>query len=389
MAKFSELLKSDLPLTEQAIKAEFETLTAENGFITNTAEISPFWRLIKAIAITPVKWLTDTMLDKVLPQMFVQTASGQWLEMHAQMLGLERLSKRKAKGIMTFSKFNVANSLIIPAGTPIASPPINGKSYRLIVTTRTTIPAGIRSQGVAVEAEEAGAAYNLGEHYYTILNDDLSAHCEAFNAKEWLKVAGRDDENDDELKERYRLQFASQGAHHIDHVYRRLINEITGLSQDRIFFQHDAPRGPGTANVYLLLERGANVKEQIDNINKKLNEEGNHGHGDDVQAYELPTQAHNVTATLIFKHRDNLNEAETEEIRQQVIDVIRCAFRENQAYQVTKVSPFSRFSFSKLGEEIHQLFPQIRAILWEQADILSGLFIPTLGAVSVSIENEN
>ncbi|MEX4366120.1 hypothetical protein MZA93_00535, partial [Haemophilus influenzae] len=51
-----------------------------------------------------------------------------------------------------------------------------------------------------------------------------------------------------------------------------------------------------------------------------------------------------------------------QEIVQQVENMIRCAFRENNNYGVTRTYPFSRFSWSKLGEEIHDNINEIASM---------------------------
>ncbi|MGO1273476.1 MAG: baseplate J/gp47 family protein, partial [Pseudomonas helleri] len=64
---------------------------------------------------------------------------------------------------------------------------------------------------------------------------------------------------------------------------------------------------------------------------------------------------------------------------------IRAAFRESTAsdYQPTLTHPQSRFSFSRLGEELHQQFPGIDSLHFDNADIISELTIPRLSGVEV------
>lgn len=60
-----------------------------------------------------------------------------------------------------------------------------------------------------------------------------------------VTVPGADEESDDELRERCRNQFNLVGNYHTDAVYRSMIAGVAGLSIDRIFFEHEAPREPG------------------------------------------------------------------------------------------------------------------------------------------------
>ena len=44
---FEEVVKSSgMPVTEEAVRTRFNAIAAEEGLITNTSRMSPFWRLI-------------------------------------------------------------------------------------------------------------------------------------------------------------------------------------------------------------------------------------------------------------------------------------------------------------------------------------------------------
>lgn len=64
---------------------------------------------------------------------------------------------------------------------------------------------------------------------------------------------------------------------------------------------------------------------------------------------------------------------------------IRAAFRESsdRDYQPTLTYPQSRFSFSRLGEELHEQFAGIESLQFDNEDILSELTIPRLSGVQV------
>ncbi|EJZ9657506.1 baseplate J/gp47 family protein, partial [Escherichia coli] len=99
-----------------------------------------------------------------------------------------------------------------------------------------------------------GSGHNLAPGYFRILPVAIPGIASVVNREDWLTVPGADEESDDELRDRIRNQFNLVSSYHTDAVYRGLIASVAGLSIDRIYFQHDAPRGPGTANAYLLLD---------------------------------------------------------------------------------------------------------------------------------------
>lgn len=380
------LAETGLPVEETQIRQKFEELTAQENIITNTSKMSPFWRLITAIAVKPVKWLTDHLIAEILPNLFVKTAKEKWLQIHAWAIGLDFKQATKAEGVIHFTKESDITELTIKAGTVVQTERINDVIFRLIVTQDTPIPKGMLSAPVPVIAENAGADYNLAAGYYRILPESIAGIKTVENKDDWLTTPGSDRETNEELRERYRTQFSSVGQHHIDSVYRGMISKVAGLSVDRIYFKHDAPRGSGTANAYLLLDTGVTSQPFIDKVNHYVQTEGNHGHGDDLICFAMPETQHVITCGVYFRPSQAIGEIRKAEIVAEVENMIRCAFRENNNYAVTKTYPFSRFSWSKLGEEIHDRFNEIDSIIWGQTDIQSDLSIPRISRLTVSVQ---
>lgn len=380
------LAETGLPVEETQIRQKFEELTTQENIITNTSKMSPFWRLITAIAIKPVKWLIDHLIAEILPNLFVKTAKEKWLQLHAWAIGLDFKQATKAEGVIHFTKESDITELTIKAGTVVQTERINDVIFRLIVTQDTAIPKGMLSAPVPVIAENAGADYNLAAGYYRILPESIAGIKTVENKDDWLTTPGSDRETNEELRERYRTQFSSVGQHHIDSVYRGMISKVAGLSVDRIYFKHDAPRGSGTANAYLLLDTGVTSQPFIDKVNHYVQTEGNHGHGDDLICFAMPETQHVITCGVYFRPSQAIGEIRKAEIVAEVENMIRCAFRENNNYVVTKTYPFSRFSWSKLGEEIHDRFNEIDSIIWGQTDIQSDLSIPRVSRLTVSVQ---
>lgn len=380
------LAESGLPVEEGQIRQKFEELTAQENIITNTSKMSPFWRLITAIAVKPVKWLTDHLIAEILPNLFVKTAKEKWLQIQAWAIGLDFKQATKAEGVIHFTKESALTELTVKAGTIVQTERINDVIFRLIVTADTAIPKNILSAPVPVIAENAGADYNLAAGYYRILPESIAGIKSVENKDDWLTAPGSDRETNEELRERYRTQFSSVGQHHIDSVYKGMIAKVAGLSVDRIYFKHDAPRGPGTANAYLLLDTGVTSQPFIDKVNHYVQTEGNHGHGDDLICFAMPETQHVLTCGVYFKPSQAVGETRKNEVVAAVENMIRCAFRENNNYNVTKTYPFSRFSWSKLGEEIHDKFSEIDSIVWGQADIKNELSIPRISRLTVSVQ---
>lgn len=381
----ASLHEGGMPVTEEQVRAEFDAIVKQEGLITNTSKMSPFWRLITAIVTAPVMWLKAVLVATVMPNMYLATASGIFVDMFAWALNLERKKPTATAGLITFFKVDSSVAITIPAGTLIQTERINDNVYAVAVNVDTVIPAGAASMAIAVTATKPGTAYNLAPGYYRILPKEISGIASVENLDNWLMTPGADVESDDDLRDRCRNQYNLVGSYHVDAVYRGMIAAVAGLSTDRIFFEHDAPRGPGTANAFLLLDTGVPSESFVKKVNDHINGQGYHGHGDDMQCFPIPETQHDLTVTAWYFSTLNLDEDEQTALKNKITDVVRCAFRDNADYQVTKPWPHSRFSFSRLGEELHLLLPELESVTFSLPDIISGLNIPRLDALNVEL----
>ena len=382
------LSDSGMPSTEAEITAVFKSTVQAEGFVTNTSRMSPFWRLISKIVATPVMWLQDALINVVLRNMFVATATGPMLRLLAWAVNIEAKPASAAAGVLRFFKENAADEIAIPAGTLIQTERINGVVYVLAVNEDTTLAAGVESGLVSVTATGTGSGYNLAPGYYRILPVAVAGVASVVNEDDWLITPGADEESDDELRDRTRNQFNLVGNYHTDAVYRSMIAGVIGLSIDRIFFLHDAPRGPGTANAYLLLDSGEASQPFIDAVNDYVNSQGHHGHGDDLQCFAIPETSHTLAVKVYVESMENMEPEALSLLESGVTDLIRCAFRENANYDVKKTWPYSRYSFSNLGREIHRAFPIVDSLSFSLTDIVSELSVPRLTSLTVEILND-
>ena len=377
------LSDNGMPTTEKQISQEFNAIVKEAGLITNTSDMSPFWKLITAIVTAPVMWLKAALVNTVMANMFLATAGKPFIDLFAWAVNLERKAPTAAVGVIRFTKQDTSRVITVPKGTLIQTERMNGFIHQLETTQDFIISAGTASALVPVTAKSEGAANNLAPGYYRILPVAVDGIAHAVNEDNWIISPGANEESDDELRDRVKNQFNVTGQYHIDAVYRGLISSITGVTTDRIYFEHDAPRGPGTANVYLLLDAGVSSVPFIQTINDYVMAKGNHGHGDDVLALALPETRHDLTVTVYLFNSAQRNQESRENLRKEIESLIRCAFRENSDYGVVKTWPFSRFSLSRLGEEIHHAFEHVESVVFAQSDILSALDIPRLGKCEV------
>ncbi|MFM5222538.1 baseplate J/gp47 family protein [Aeromonas caviae] len=383
------LAKSGVPTTEAAMEAELKKeVEAAGSLITNNSDVSPFWRLVRGVVITPALWLIRTLLaGHVLPASFAATANDTYLDLKAWDVDLTRKAAQKTRGLVNFTKVNPAEAVTIQADVWITTERINGTIYRLRPLQEMVSPAGEAVAKVVCEAEFAGSAWNLAPGYYNLLSKPVTGILSARNTdRDWVTTQGADAESNDALGLRIQNQFSAVGRYHIDAIYRSMLASVAGIRADHIFFEHDAPRGPGTANAFILLEVGTTPASLIDKLNDYVSNQGNHGHGDDLQVMAMPETDH--TLHLDLWPIDNLTAEQRLALKRDVELLVKAAFRQSADYPtVTRTWPQSRFSLSQLGRELHQAFPEIKSLHFTELDIVSGLDIPRLSDLEVFLHD--
>ncbi|WP_027179777.1 baseplate J/gp47 family protein [Maridesulfovibrio bastinii] len=377
------LKEAGVPTSEAEMEKIWNDINAEQEMlIQNDSKWSPFWRLVTAIVTKPCKWLVDLLADTALPNTFLKTATGVWLDIFCWGLDLERKEATAAQGYITFTRINSVGSLTIPAGTIIETPAISGYVYRLVTSEEVIAKDGELSIEVPVQAENTGEAYNLGPGYYSILPRPIPGIASVRNESDWLDVPGADREEDEPFRLRGQNQFSAVGQYHHDAAYTSDIALFAGIRTDYIYFEHGAPRGPGSANAYIMIDSGTPSQTFVDSINDYIRNSGHHGHGDDMICFPMPLKPFALAAKIYTAA--NISEENKENLRQGVEDFIRCAFRENSNYEVTKTFPFSRFSLSQLDRELHDQFSELLSIEFNRTDdIVSQMDLPELSDLTV------
>lgn len=380
------LVDAGVPITHDSIKDKFQAEMANAELaIKNDAEISPFWRIIKELITLPVLWLVQLMIKHVLPQGYLKTASGAYLELIAWGYDIERKQKSKAQGYIDFNRVNTSGDVLIKADTVINSKSIKGVVYQVKTLADALLVDGVATLPVLCEAVVAGDASNLGENYYIVPYETIDGIDSVSNVSDWLTLPGQDKETDDDLRLRCRNKFAAVGNWHVNSMYKAIITRYANIGINQVFIVNDAPRGPGTANAYILLSTGEPAQTFLDAIQHHIMVDGHHGLGDDVQVLAMPANHIDLNVGLHFY--DTITDADKETVLTQVPNFIRAAFRENETYTPTVTEPYKTFSFSRLGRELHDHFKPLEDVNFNLTKIEHNLFVSRLNSLTVS-END-
>lgn len=381
MIDFKNYVQSKgLAANEAELKAQFEQLAdAENLQVNNNESISPFWRVVTALMIKPVLFLIEFIINTLLPNQFLKTADTTATELKAAEIGLVKFEPTKAQGLIRFNRVNTAASLTIPKDTVIDSKPVNGAVYSVKTQNSATLNAGDAFIKIECEAITPGAAHNLPANFYTVPQGSITGIDSVTNEADWLIKPGTDKETDSELKTRYQNVFTANGQWFIDSSYIKIISDFTGLNTDEIFLEKNAPNGPGTANILILLAEGEPAPAFLNSIQNHIDGENYHGIGDQLSVLAMPAKPIDLIASVKLKQGSNESE-----LLAAIAVFIRCAFRENSDYQATKTTPFSFFSFSVLSKELHQVFNELLDISFNLQSIEQAAEIARLNTLVVS-----
>lgn len=144
--------------------------------------------------------------DFIMKQGFVQTASGEYLDRHAQLRSIERKTASFAKGKLTFSLYEaLEHDVIVPKGSVCSAA---GKPFIQFATDENAvIKAGETAVDVSATAISKGSESNAAEGTVTVMVNPPDYVYSVINAEKM--TGGTDDESDEALRERILSSYSS------------------------------------------------------------------------------------------------------------------------------------------------------------------------------------
>lgn len=199
-------------------------------------------------------------------QMFVSTAQGEYLDMHAQERGIKRREATGSVGFVTFSVSEpAAESINIPKGTVVAT---FATLLRFKTMDDATIPAGAYSVNVKAQSIGAGREYNVTKDQICVMVTPPAGVESVTNTGAF--VGGCDIESDESLRERIEksIRFPQNGANCAYY-------ETTALSVNGVNSASVVPRGrgAGTVDVYIAAESSVVNEVVLNQVQELLSKE--------------------------------------------------------------------------------------------------------------------
>lgn len=249
----------------RSIEEIYESLTGRFSEMSGTALIEGGDMSLRLWALAGEIFTLEAQTDFVARQSFPQTATGEYLDKHAEIRALSRTGAKKSVGTLRFYLDREREADVeVPAGVVCMS----AAEAQFVTTESGTIEAGATWCDVRAEASEAGSGGNVpaGSVRYCALSPAGVAgvtNPAAF-------AGGRDAESDDALRQRVLSSYHSlpNGANRAYYESKVLENSaaeaVTVLPK---------VRGTGTVDVYFATAAGVPDKEEIAKVQQLLDSE--------------------------------------------------------------------------------------------------------------------
>jgi uncharacterized phage protein gp47/JayE len=219
---------------------------------------------------------------------FPVTATGEFLDKHAEEIGITRKAANKATGSLRL--YGVEGS-VAPIGTVVATlPDTDGSVVELETTAVGTIEVGQTYINVAAQAKVGGISGNIMADTSLVFVLPPAGFTSVTNPAAFTN--GSDAETDDELRERYLFITTNPLGAGTESDYERWALEIPGVQSARVV------GGAGTVNVLITAADGIPSGTLIDSVLENINAVRPIGVSITVTAPTAKTQNIAVTVTV-------------------------------------------------------------------------------------------
>lgn len=252
-------------------------------------------------------------LEFIKRQMFVSTACGEYLDLHASDRGLSRKPGVKATGRVSFLVSTPPESNItIPAGTVVAT--AGSTSYRFLTDSDAVLETGRTSVEVGCTAEKVGIEGNVSKRAVCVIVTNIPGIESVVNGG--VFTGGADEESDDNLRKRILDTYTAISNGTNKAYYKRLALSVPGVNSAGV---RSLVRGRGTVDVYIASYKSAASDSLVSQVQTLLNKQRELNVN--VQVSKATPVEIEVGASVILEEGYSLDKV-TENIRASVSDYI-------------------------------------------------------------------
>lgn len=251
---------------------------------------------------------------------FLSSATGIYLDMWGETLGLPRIKDRRATaqiqdGAVRF--YTTSGTLgsklphptnpglgLIPLGTLISNP---ASTIEFVVTEDVTFPVNAKSVFVPISASGTGSGYNVGVNQLTVSSLNTSG---VLVTNDVAIVTGKDTESDDEYRFRLSRAMTSRYGSNLAAI------EVAALSNPSIsraeILQYS--RGAGTFDVLLVPQGNRVTNTAKENVRKAIEQVAAYGISFNVREPEYVP----IKVTIQLTYKNGVTDAQKINVKGQV-----------------------------------------------------------------------
>lgn len=255
------ILDEIIPIPDADEKmSELKQKLSEDGFLITKWDGGVFYWLTRICVQIHIELLY--LARTILNNMFIRHAGGKWLELKAADFSKSLKPATKTQGYVTITRSSYSETLTITKGHMFkTAPDFNGDELVYYAVEDTIIQAGQQIGYVLVEAEKAGADYNVSENQITVSMIYLAGVSSITNAQGWIYSEGADVESETSLRNRTIASWSELSTNTTAAKLKAAVEAIPGVMCAYIDDQH--PRGQGTVDVIVVGSAGETSEELV------------------------------------------------------------------------------------------------------------------------------
>lgn len=279
---------------EELKNEKINELQEEGFIITNFQPGGIFYHLL--MIVCQVRLELVLLLRNVLNNMFITHAQESWLELKAADYSKKRKEAIKTRGYITLSRNQTGQPIKISKGYVFKTDrDINGNELRFIVLNNMIIPSDSMTGIVEVEAEKAGAQYNVSPGQINKCLIHLDGIDQIENKAGWIIREGADIEDYESLRSRILGSWSELSALPIRDKYKNVCEGVPGVLYVNVHDQH--PRGQGTVDIIVTGTAATATEELLEKVGQAA--DSIKGPYDDVLVKSSSTVSQDIEVILI------------------------------------------------------------------------------------------
>jgi hypothetical protein len=253
---------SFLEKTEDEIRKEvFEIGEQETG-LSNFKSVGVLRGIFETITLLVARIYT-AFLSPLLKQVDRRTATGFWLDVHGNNLGVSRYRETRTQGSFTGTAYASGS---LKAGSWVR---VEGSDLRFRVVQEISFLTG--SFDIPVEAEAAGSEYNIAPGTPLILTSVTQGVESVAAGSGWITYSGTDDETDAAYRSRIDDRWNAQGEGNPPSKYELVARSVDGVAEAKVI---RTPRGFGSIDVLIAGSAGLPTETQLSDVRDALDDYG-------------------------------------------------------------------------------------------------------------------